>query len=207
MLHKSQAASVSEILDQIGVGKTRKVSVADILEAFGHRAFGALIFVFAAPLVLPMPPGASAILGAPLMFITAQWMLGRKTLWLPKALLERTMSMSDFRAVTTKMKPYLERLERRMRPRLTFMYNPFGDRLLGLVCFLLSIIVFLPIPFGNMLPSFAIAAFAIGAAERDGLAAIIGWIAAALSVLVLAVLSKAIIAAIVAFFVTLAHMF
>lgn len=207
MPYKSQAASVSEILDQIGAGKARKVSVADILDAFGDRAFGALIFVFAAPLMLPMPPGASAILGAPLMFITAQWMLGRRTLWLPRALLDRTMSMSDFRAVTTKMKPYLQRLERRMRPRLTFMYNRFGDRLLGAVCFALSIIVFLPIPFGNMLPSLAIAAFAIGAAERDGLAAIVGWIAAAVSVLVLAVLSKAIIAAIVAFFVTLANMF
>jgi len=207
MPYKSQAASVSEILDQIGAGKARKVSVADILDAFGDRAFGALIFVFAAPLMLPMPPGASAILGAPLMFITAQWMLGRRTLWLPQALLDRTMSMSDFRAVTTKMKPYLQRLERRMRPRLTFMYNRFGDRLLGAVCFALSIIVFLPIPFGNMLPSLAIAAFAIGAAERDGLAAIVGWIAAAVSVLVLAVLSKAIIAAIVAFFVTLANMF
>lgn len=207
MPYKSQAASVSEILDQIGAGKARKVSVADILEAFGDRAFGALIFVFAAPLMLPMPPGASAILGAPLMFITAQWMLGRRTLWLPRALLDRTMSMSDFRAVTTKMKPYLQRLERRMRPRLTFMYNRFGDRLLGAVCFALSIIVFLPIPFGNMLPSLAIAAFAIGAAERDGLAAIVGWIAAAVSVLVLAVLSKAIIAAIVAFFVTLSNMF
>ncbi|WP_374576065.1 exopolysaccharide biosynthesis protein [Phenylobacterium sp.] len=207
MAHKSQAASVSQIFDQISARKTRKVSVADVLDAFGHRAFGALMFVFAAPLALPMPPGASAILGAPLMFITAQWMLGRRTLWLPKFLLERTMSMSDFRAVTTKMTPYLERLERRMRPRLTFMYNRVGDRLLGAVCFLLSIIVFLPIPFGNMLPSFAIAAFAIGAAERDGVAAIVGWIATILSVLVLAVLSKAIIAAVIVFFVTLAHIF
>jgi hypothetical protein len=115
--------------------------------------------------------------------------------------------MSDFRTVTAKMSPHLKRLERRLRPRLTFMYNRLGDRLLGAICFGLSIIVFLPIPFGNMLPSFAIAAFAIGAAERDGVAAIIGWIAATLSVLVLAVLSKAIIAAVVAFFVTLIGMF
>lgn len=207
MSQQSQAASVSEILELIGERHARKVAVADILEAFGDRAFGALIFVFAAPLILPMPPGASAILGAPLMFVTAQWMLGRRTLWLPKALLKRTMSMSDFRTVTEKMTPHLKRLERRLRPRLTFMYNRMGDRLLGAVCFGLSLIVFLPIPFGNMLPSFAIAAFAIGAAERDGLAAIIGWIAAALSVLVLAVLSKAIIAAVVAFFATLIGMF
>ena len=207
MTEKLRAASVSELLELIGQGKSRKVSVADILETFGDRAFGALIFVFAAPLILPMPPGVSAILGAPLAFITAQWMLGRRTLWLPKALLARTMSMSDFRGLCAKLTPHLEKIERRLKPRLTFMYNRFGDRLMGAICFSLSIVVFLPIPFGNMLPSFAIAAFAIGAAERDGYAAIIGWVMAAVSIIVLGVLSKAIIAAVVAFFATLLGMF
>ena len=207
MTEPRKAASVSELLELIGGRSARKVSVADILEAFGDRAFGALMFVFAAPLVLPMPPGVSAILGAPLAFITAQWMLGRRTLWLPKAVLNRTMSMGDFRSLTGKLAPYLQRIERRLRPRLTFMYNRVADRLMGLVCFLLAIIVFLPIPFGNMLPSLAIAAFAIGAAERDGVAAMIGWIAAAISIAVLLVLSKAITAAVIAFFVTVAGMF
>lgn len=207
MTEPAKAASVSQLLELIGARSAKKVSVADILEAFGDRAFGALMFVFAAPLVLPMPPGVSAILGAPLAFITAQWMLGRRTLWLPKAVLNRTMSMNDFRSLTGKLAPYLERIERRLRPRLTFMYNRVGDRVIGAVCFLLAIIVFLPIPFGNMLPSFAIAAFAIGGAERDGVAAIIGWVAAIISVLVLVVLSKAIIAAVIAFFSTVAGMF
>lgn len=202
-----KSSSVSELLELIGAREAADVSVADILETFGNRAFGAMMFVFAAPLVLPMPPGVSAILGAPLMFITFQWMLGRRTLWLPKALLERTMTMSDFRNLMGKLTPYLERLERRLRPRLTFMYNPLGDRIVGALCFTLSIIVFLPVPFGNMLPSFAIAAFAIGGAERDGIAALIGWVAAILSFFVLAVLSKAIIAAVVAFFATLIGMF
>ena len=202
-----KSSSVSQLLELIAAHETQEVSVADILETFGNRAFGAMMFVFAAPLVLPMPPGVSAILGAPLMFITFQWMLGRRTLWLPKALLVRTMSMSDFRNLMGKLTPYLERLERRLRPRLTFMYNPLGDRIVGALCFTLSIVVFLPIPFGNMLPSFAIAAFAIGGAERDGVAALIGWVAAILSFLVLAVLSKAIVAAVIAFFTTLIGMF
>jgi len=202
-----RAPSVSELLTLLCTRTVRKVSVADILQTFGDRAFGALMFVFAAPLVLPMPPGVSAILGAPLAFITAQWMLGRRTLWLPRVLLERTMNMSDFRNVSAKLLPYLEKLERRLRPRLTFMYNNVTDRLMGAVCFILAIIVFLPIPFGNMLPSFAIAAFAIGAAERDGVAAFIGWLSAAISLIVLAVLSRAILAAVLAFFATLAAMF
>ena len=207
MSEHREAASVTELLELIAGRAGDAVSVADLLETFGDRAFGALMFVFAAPLVLPMPPGVSALLGAPLIFITFQWMMGRKTLWLPKVMLSRTMSMADFRALTVKLKPHLGRLERRLRPRLTFMYNPLGDRLVGALCFLLSLIVFLPIPFGNMLPSFAIAAFAIGGAERDGLAALIGWVAAILSVVVLVVLSKAIVAAILAFFATLFGMF
>jgi len=199
----AEPEKVSEILGALAAGKARKVAVGDILEAFGNRAFGALTFVFAAPLVLPMPPGVSAVLGAPLLFISVQWMVGRRTLWLPKAILDRTMSMSDFRKLVAKLRPYLGKLERRLRPRLTFLLNPVGDRLVGAICFLLALIVFLPIPFGNMLPSLAIAAFGIGAVERDGLAVLAGWLSAALSLLVLALLSKAILAATTAFITTL----
>lgn len=202
-----KSSSLSDLLDLVGARAGTTLSVADILETFGNRAFGAMMFIFAAPLILPMPPGVSAILGAPLIFVTFQWMLGRRTLWLPKALLDRTMNVSDFRLVSEKMSPYLHRLERHMKPRLTFMYNPLGDRIVGALCFVLSLIVFLPIPLGNMLPSFAIAVFALGGAERDGVAAIVGWLAAILSFYILALLSKAFVAGIMAFLGTLLGMF
>lgn len=195
----SHEKSVSELLGAIAERGRGKIAITDILAVFGDRAFGAVIFVFAAPLVLPMPPGVSALLGAPLLFVTAQWMVGRRTLWMPKVLLDRTISRNDFKSLVEKLNPYLRRLERRLRPRWTFIFNPVLDRLAGAVCFILAIIVFLPIPFGNMLPSLAIAAFAIGAVERDGLAVIVGWISAILSVAVLVVLSRAIIAAVTAF--------
>ena len=55
----------SDILAGLADRPNPKVTVADVLEAFGDRAFGAVLAVFAAPLALPMPPGVSAILGAP----------------------------------------------------------------------------------------------------------------------------------------------
>jgi hypothetical protein len=198
---------VSEILAGIARTRRKTVAVSDVLEAFGDRAFGALMFVFAAPLALPMPPGASAILGAPLLFITAQWMVGRKTLWLPKIVTERTMSRSDFATMLEKVTPFLAWLEGHLRRRLSFLYGRLFDRLTGLMCLVLALIVFLPIPFGNMLPSFALAVFGLGLAERDGVAALVGWSASALSVAILAILSKAIIAAFLAFFHALAHLF
>lgn len=206
MSDSDHAPRISEILDGIAGSKRKTVSVQDVLEAFGDRAFGALLFVFAAPVALPMPPGVSAILGAPLLFITAQLMVGRRTLWLPKTLADRTMTRADFVALMGKLSPYLTWLERRLKPRFTYLYNPWLDRLTGLICLVLAIIVFLPIPFGNMLPALAIGAFGLGVAERDGVVGLFGGVMATVSLVVLAVLSKAIIAGLTAFVVTLFSM-
>lgn len=207
MSDSEHAPRISEILAGIASSRRKTVAVQDVLEAFGDRAFGALMFVFAAPAALPMPPGFSALLGAPLLFITAQLMVGRRTLWLPRVIADRTMKLSDFVSLMEKLSPYLTWLERRLRPRLSFLYNPWSDRLIGLVCLVLAIIIVLPIPFTHMLPSLALAAFGLGVAERDGLVGLIGGVLTVLGLLVLALLSKAIIAAATAFVVTLLHLF
>ena len=195
MSDSNHAPRISEILAGISQAKKKTVSVRDVLEAFGDRAFGALMFVFAAPVALPMPPGVSAILGAPLLFITSQLMMGRRTLWLPKALADRTMSRTDFAALMEKLSPYLTWIERRLRPRLTFLYNRWFDGLTGFVCLVLAVVVFLPIPFGNMLPALAIACFGLGIAERDGALGAFGGVMSAVSLAVLGLLSGAMIAA------------
>ena len=46
---------------------------------------------------------------------------------------------------------------------------------MGLVCFVLSVILALPIPLGNIPPALAICLMALGILERDG-----GWIVAGL---------------------------
>ncbi len=207
MSDSDHAPRISEILDGLAGSRRKTIAVQDVLEAFGDRAFGALMFVFAAPAALPMPPGVSAILGAPLLFITAQLMVGRRTLWLPKVIADRDMKLSDFVSLMEKLSPYLTWLERRLRPRLTFLYNPWSDRLIGAVCLALAIIIILPIPFTHMAPALALAAFGLGIAEKDGVLGLVGGLLTALGLLVLAVLSKAIIAGVTAFVVTLWHLF
>ena len=67
------------------------------------------------------------------------------------------------------------------------------------IALLLAIILFLPIPFGNIPPAWAIAAFALGILERDGLATLVGWFGTIGSILILAAVSSAIVAGIDAF--------
>jgi hypothetical protein len=137
------------------------------------RAIAALIFVFAFPNTIPLPPGASSVLGAPLLFLTAQLALGRRP-WLPSFIARRTIERAQFAAMVQKIAPWLARIERLLRPRLHVLVRPPVEYLIGALCFLLAVILFLPIPMGNMPPAAAICLFSLALLERDGLWAIFG---------------------------------
>jgi hypothetical protein len=189
----------SEILSDLASRPAAAVSLGDVLDAFGDRAFGALMLLFAAPNMLPLPPGLSAVLGAPLLFVTAQLMLGRPTLWMPRFICRQSIRRDFIALLTTKLSPVLQRAERILRPRLSLLLHPVNERIVGGACLLLAIILFLPIPFGNIPPAWAIAAFALGILERDGLATLAGWFGTIGSILILAAVSSAIVAGIDAF--------
>src|SRR5690554_8128838 len=89
---------LSGLLLDIVQDETRtRISVADLLAALQVRAFGALLLIFALPNVIPTPPGTSAILGLPLLFLTAQMMLGQAP-WLPRFIADRSMARGDLRS-------------------------------------------------------------------------------------------------------------
>ena len=154
-----------------------RISIGDLLAALGDRALAALLFVFAVPNVLPVPPGTSAILGAPLLFLAAQMAFNMKA-WLPSVIARRSMARSDFATLVERISPWLERAEKLMKPRLTPLAVGAMESVVGAVCLLLAVAVFLPIPLGNMLPALAICLLAMGILERDGLWVLAGLAAA-----------------------------
>lgn len=160
---------ISDILNQLAVGHTAdRVMISDIVTAMEGRAIGALLLFFALPNTLPTPPGTSGILGLPLIFLSVQMMLGRLP-WLPRFIADRSLSREDFRRLMGAMSPWLARAERLLSPRFPLFSQPASERALGALCLVLSVVLFLPIPLGNMLPAFAICLIALGLLERDGL--------------------------------------
>ena len=86
---------LSTLLAEIAEGPEEdRISIGDLLAALKRRALGALIFIFAVPVALPLPPGVSTVFGAPLLFLTAQLMLGMQP-WLPKLITNRSLKRSE----------------------------------------------------------------------------------------------------------------
>lgn len=175
---------LSVLLEEIASDPVReRISVADLMEAMQLRAFGALLLIFALPNVVPTPPGTSAILGLPLVYLTLQLMLGR-TPWLPKFIKDRSMARRDFATVVSKISPMLARAEKLLKVRMEELTTPTAERAVGALCLAMAMVLFLPIPLGNMLPAFAISIIALGILERDGLWILAGSIIGVLSLLI-----------------------
>lgn len=176
-----------------------RISVGDLLLALGDRALGALMFVFAMPNVLPTPPGTSAVLGAPLIFLAAQVTFGRRP-WLPAIISQRSISREDFHALIRRITPWLERAEKLLKPRASMLALPPMEYFVGLICLLLALVLVLPIPLGNILPALAISLMALGLLERDGVWIGTGLIMAVVSMVVVSGVVFALFKAAVFFF-------
>jgi hypothetical protein len=184
MHQTAERLPLSQVLHGLADDPIReRISIADLLAALGDRAIGALLFIFAFPNVLPTPPGTSAVLGAPLLFLAAQLAFGRPP-WLPAIITKRSMSRDDFQTLIRRLAPWLARAEKLLKPRLSSLALPPMEYLIGLMCLLLAVLLALPIPLGNMLPALAISLIALGVLERDGLWVLAGMLTAGIATVV-----------------------
>ncbi|WP_244621555.1 exopolysaccharide biosynthesis protein [Neomesorhizobium albiziae] len=165
---------LSQLFAQMARDADGPVSVASIRDALGDRSFAALIVFFAALNMIPLPPPSSAILGLPLVIVAAQMMYGSKRAWLPRFVMDNSISAESFRTVMDRLIPRLISLERMIKPRYWPFWRKQGDRFIGIMIFLLAVVVTLPIPLGNWLPAFSSALLGLALIERDGILFAVG---------------------------------
>lgn len=181
---KAKPQRLSDLLSDLAADESReRIALSDLLDSLKVRAFGPLLLIFALPNIVPTPPGTSAVLGLPLIFLTFQMLTGGAP-WFPAFLAHRSLARTDFARMAAVIVPRLARTERMLRPRLGFLSSKFAEQALGVLCLVLSVILTLPVPLGNMAPAFALALIGLGLFERDGLWVLAG-VAAGIGALVL----------------------
>jgi hypothetical protein len=171
---RARPQRVSELLEQLAwTWPAERISLGDITRLLGDRGYGVLMLVLALPGALP---GISSIAAVPLALVALQLAIGLSRPWLPHFLADRSLSRADFSRMVERALPYLAWIERLLRPRLTVVAGPIGERVLGLICLALALLLTIPVLF-NLPLVVPIALMALAILERDGVLAAIGLLA------------------------------
>ena len=168
--------SLSQLLDDLQAHlNDERITLASLLEAFHERGIGFFLLLFALPAAIPLPAlGINTIIALPLLFITAQMIMGRDTLWMPYSFQKKSVKSDTVRGFIEKAAPIARKIEVLVRPRLGFITQAGIANIVGICAFVMALSVSIPLPLTNTIPSMGLALIGIGLIMRDGLAIIGG---------------------------------
>ncbi|NUR45227.1 MAG: exopolysaccharide biosynthesis protein [Sphingomonas sp.] len=178
----SRPLPLSKRLTQIiEESEDERLSFTELAAKLQSRAWGGLLFIFAAINVLPLPPGTSVFFAIPLMIVSAQMVLGRTSPWFPARIDRRGVRKTELERLIAKIHGVEARIERILRPRLASLTAPTATRIIGAVCFFLALLAAIPIPLFHIAPAAAILLFGLALIYRDGAVVVAAAVAAVLS--------------------------
>ncbi len=175
--HATNEMAISDRLDQLAESaQGETVSLDWIMRQLHERAFGLFLLVLALPCCIPFLYGIPQIVALPLMFVSAQILMGRNSPWLPDRLAARTVSADGLQNLAQRAGPWLRRIEAFSRPRQAQLTRAPLDRVVGLALVLFSASILVPLPGTNTVPGFAVVLVSMGLLQRDGILTIIGMV-------------------------------
>ncbi len=156
-----------------------RLSVQTVLDAFHNRAFGPLLIIPALVIVVPVfgaIPTVPTMMGAFVILIATQTLLGWRHPWVPRIIADREISKQRFQRGLKSFQPWARRLDRVCRPRLKFLVEGAMTRVIALLCILVActIPVLELLPWAAALPGITILCLGLAITARDGLLALIG---------------------------------
>ncbi|MFP5273504.1 exopolysaccharide biosynthesis protein [Coleofasciculus sp.] len=168
------------------------LTLRDILTETSERGFSLVIGLLVLPFLFPMPPGASSVLGLGCLVLSVQMALGRRKPWLPRKVANFRFPPSLSLKLLKNLKRVMRVLEKIVRPRwLNVAESPKIWRWNGCCMTWLAVLLILPFPFTNPMPTAAILLLVVATLEEDGLLMCVGYGLTALVTLVFAFIAYA----------------
>jgi len=162
----------SELLQEIADNtEIDGVTLGALLDRFGRRGFGVMLFIGALPALIPSPVAAGA-LAAPLVILCGiQLALGRQVPWLPRSLSERRLTRATAHNFLARAGRLLRGTERLARPRWMPVLSATGSRVVGALIAGHGVALSAPLPLTNYPFAFIALLLAVAVLEDDGLLA------------------------------------
>lgn len=152
------------------------LTLHDILTETSERGFSLVIGLLVLPFLLPMPPGLAGPLGFACLILALQMAVGRRSPWLPRTIAQFQFPKWLVQTLLKQLHNLTGLLEKVTRPRMRgIATSPHAWQLNGLCIAWLAVLLMLPIPFTNPIPTAGILLIAIATLEADGLLMCIGY--------------------------------
>jgi hypothetical protein len=158
-------APISRLVAEVAAAfPGERISLGDMAQAFGERAFGILLLMLLLPGLLP---GMASVFGVPLLVLGIQMGMGLRVPKLPAVLARQSLKRSDVLRLASASSKGLSRVERFVRPRPGFFTGPVGERVVGWLTAYVALMLILPGPGTNGPPAFGNIVMALGVIEQD----------------------------------------
>lgn len=169
-------ARISAVLEMLADARGgNRLSVREIVDVLGERGFAIFVVLLGLPNIIPMVPPIPLLCGLLIGFVSLQMMLGRRTPWLPQALLAKDISRADVRRIVGRLIPWIVRVEQVCKPRLALFDGELAGRLIGCVLLVLAAGLLVAAPIIGQIPlGIAICLIGLGIVERDGVVVLAG---------------------------------
>ncbi len=183
MNHDPGIADLRQLLDRIGnaAGDSDRVSLYAIVEELGSRSFGPLLLLAGLVTLVPIIgdiPGVPTLMAIIVLLIAVQLLVGRRRLWLPRWLLDRSVARGKVDTALSWMQRPARFVDRLLRPRLSVFVNGPGVYAIALVCIVIAAAT--PpmefVPFSANGAGIALTAFGLALIARDGLMALLAFV-------------------------------
>lgn len=183
------ATNLQGLLDQIeaAAGETRSISLARIMDAVGHRSFGPILVVAGLVILAPLIgdiPGVPTLMAIFIVLVAVQVLMGRRHLWLPQWLLDRSVSSDKLETALGWLRKPARFVDRLLRPRLQWITDRTGVYAMAFLCILIA--AALPpmelIPFSANAAGLALTSLGLALIADDGLLAVIAFLVSAAAV-------------------------
>lgn len=147
-----EPGSLDEMLARMEAAgeEDQPVTMEEIVEAVGRRSFGPLLLLAGLVVFSPLSgvPGLPTAMALFVLLIAAQLVCRRRYFWLPRWILNRSISRRRFKQAVRFLRRPAAFMDRLLRPRL-----PFAVRHIGFaVIFTLSVMLALAMPVLEFVP-------------------------------------------------------
>jgi hypothetical protein len=164
---------VARRVERDGPSPQDKLSIGDILEIAGKRAYGPLLLIIGTMSVSPLAliPGSTWTFAILTLLVALQMAVNLRHPWLPGFALNTSFSEISIQRALEKVRPWTKRIDRIIRPRFEFLAAQPWLAMISLVAIAAALITF-PlsfIPLAPIIPGVTIILIGLGITARDGL--------------------------------------